>query len=221
MNQLISKLYLKYEDDIKTYQHLRAVTNVRSTDIAAVTSELLSHQRRERLVTETDVVELAHDLQGREVGVEVELVGSIGAVEDKVEGERELLVPVLLLGDHKLLGTHLHGIVLLVRAVREHVDVGTKRDSPEDGEVTETAHADDSDVLAWAGAKADEWAVHGETGTHHWCRHGGLDVVGDLKGEVLVGADVRGVATLSDGAILVGCAVGVDGWRTSVNCSMW
>lgn len=53
-------------------------------------------------------------------------------------------------------------------------------------------------------------ASHGQPSTHHRRGDAGLDVLGDLESEVLVGTNVRGIATLGDGAIFVRGAVCVD-----------
>jgi hypothetical protein len=78
--------------------------------------------------------------------------------------------------------------------------------------VAETAHADDGDLLAGAGAQADQWAVGGEAGAHHGRGLVGGDVVGDLEGEVLVGTHVGRVTAVGEGTVIVLGAVGVDGW---------
>lgn len=115
------------------------------------------------MVTESNLVEATHHLEGAEVLLHVELVDRIGGVEDEVEGEGELLVPVLLAGHDELLGTHLEGILLLVRAVGEDVDFGSQSDGPEDGKVAETSQSNDCDLLSWTRAEADERAVDGDT----------------------------------------------------------
>lgn len=117
----------------------------------------------ERVVAESNLVEATHHLKGAEVLLHVELVDRVGGVEDEVEGEGELLVPVLLAGHDEFLGSHLEGVLLLVRAVGEDVDLSSQGDGPEDGEVAETSQADDCDLLAWTGAEADERAVDGDT----------------------------------------------------------
>jgi hypothetical protein len=196
--------------EVEHSKHLRTVANVRRADVAAVGCEVLSHELGKGLVTEADVVELAHDLEGREVCWQVELVGGICAVEDEVELEGVLLLPVLLAGDGELLGAHLQSILLLSRAVGEHVDLSAKSDSPKYGVVTEATHTDDGNLLARTSTKSDQRAVGGKTGAHHGrCLIGG-DVVGDLEGEVLVSTNVRGVAAHSDCTILVRGAVSVN-----------
>lgn len=112
------------------------VTNVGGTNVAAVRSKVLGVDSRQRLVTETDVVEATHNLQSGEVVGEVELVGSVRGVEDEVEREGVWLVPVLLAGHDELLGTHLQSVFLLLGGVREDVDLSSESDSPHDSKVT-------------------------------------------------------------------------------------
>ena len=75
------------------------------------------------LVTETDNVELAPDLEDAEVVVHVELVHGIGSVDDEVEREAVRLVPLVVLGADEVLGAHLQSVVLLAGAVRDGVYV--------------------------------------------------------------------------------------------------
>jgi len=94
-------------------KHLWAVTDVGGTEVATVWNKVLGHQLWQRLVWKTDGVELAHDLEAAEVVGHVEVLEDIGGVDDEVELELELLVPSLLVGADELLGSHLHGVVLL------------------------------------------------------------------------------------------------------------
>jgi len=66
---------------------LRLEPIVPCTDRILPGHELLGLERRERLVRETDVVELTPDLHRAHVSVQVELVGHVGAVNDEVVGE--------------------------------------------------------------------------------------------------------------------------------------
>jgi len=119
--------------------HLGPVANVRGTHVASVRSERLSHHRGQRLVGETDHVEGTVDLQGGEVVGEIELVGSVGAVEDDVELELPGLGPVLLVAEDEVLSTELQCVVLLVRGVRDDICLRTERIGPENTEVAETS----------------------------------------------------------------------------------
>ena len=184
---------------------------MRGSNRATVAGELLGHEGRDGLVTETDHVELTPDLEGAEVVVQVELVNGVGGVDDKVEGELVRLVPTLLLGADELLGTHLESILLLAGRVRDGVDLSTESLGPEEGEVTQTTDTDDTDLLTRASTEADQRRVDGQTSAEHGSGDRGLEVVGDLEDEVVVCTDVRGVTTLRDGAIRVRCTVCVDG----------
>ena len=120
-------------------EHLWAVTNVRGTDVAAVGSKVLGHELGQGLVAEADVVELAHDLEGGEVVLELEPVGRVGAVDDEIELELPGLSPVLLGGVDEVLCAELEGIVALGRGVGDYVGFGAEGDGPEDAEVAEAA----------------------------------------------------------------------------------
>jgi hypothetical protein len=211
VNSLNPRLDVLLRGELEHGLHLGTVTDVRGTDGAAVSGKLLGHEGRDRLVTEANHVELAPDLEGAEVVVEVELVNGIGSVDDKVEGKLVRLVPALLLGADELFGTHLESILLLVGRVRDGVDLSTESLGPQKCEVTKTTNTDDTDLLAGTSAEADKRRVYGQTSAEHRGGDGSLDVVGDLEDEVVVGTNVRGVTTLRDGAIRVRCTVSVDG----------
>lgn len=211
INSLNPRLDVLLRGKLKHGLHLGTVTNVRGTDRAAVSGELLGHEGGDGLVTEANHVELAPDLEGAEVVVEVELVNGIGSVDDKVESKLVRLVPALLLGADELLGTHLESILLLAGRVRDGVDLSTESLGPQKCKVTKTTDTDDTNLLAGTSAEADKRGVDGQTSAEHRSGDGSLDVVGDLEDEVVVGTNVRGVTTLRDGAIRVGCTVSVDG----------
>ncbi len=84
-------------------------------------------------------MELAIDVEGGHVLLDVEGVGHIGGVEDEVEFECPVFGPVFLGGDDEFLCTHLLGILFFVGGVREGVDFGSECLGPEDTKVTETA----------------------------------------------------------------------------------
>lgn len=68
-------------------------------------------------------------------------------------------------------------------------------------------HSEDGDLLAGTGVRSYEGTPGGQSSTHHWCSHLAGDVVGDLEGEVFVGADIVGVSTLADCSVGVGSIV--------------
>ena len=84
-------------------------------------------------------MELAIHVQGGHVILDVEGVGHVGGVEDVVEGESPILVPVLGLGGDELLGTKFERVGFLAGGVRDGVDFGAEGGGPEDGEVAESA----------------------------------------------------------------------------------
>jgi hypothetical protein len=98
--------------------------------------ELLGLDRRERLVRETDVVELTSDLHRAHVCVQVELVGHVGAVDDEVVGECERLGPVLVTAGDEVVRSEAKSVVLLVRAVGDGSDLSTEGLCPEESEVS-------------------------------------------------------------------------------------
>lgn len=75
--------------------------------------------------------------------------------------------------------------------------------------MAEAADADDSHGLAGADVGADERGVSGYAGAEEGRGEVRGDGVGDLEGEVLVGADVRGPAAVGGGAVFVVGVVGV------------
>lgn len=85
-------------------QHLRTVANVAATHFRSIGSKVLGHHCGQRLVWETDVMEFAIDVEGRHVFLNVECVCHISGIEDEVEFELPLLVPVFLTSDDEFFG---------------------------------------------------------------------------------------------------------------------
>ena len=82
-------------------------------------------------------------------------------------------------------------------------------------------HSEDGDLFAGTGVRSYEGTPSGQTGTHHRCGHLARNVVGDLEGEVFVGADITGVSTLGDCSVGVGGIVGIlSTLADSFNASM-
>ena len=98
--------------------------------------ELLGLERWERLVWETDVVELTADLHRAHICVQVKLVGHVGAVDDEVVGECERLGPVLVTTGHEVVGSKAKSVVLLVGAVGDGSDLSTESLGPEESKVS-------------------------------------------------------------------------------------
>lgn len=154
---------------------LLPVTNVRRSNVVATGHELLSLHGREGLIGQTNVVEPSHNLHCAHVGVEVEFVGHVSSVDDEVEGESVRLLPVLLSGADEVVSTKSESIILLVRRVRNGVDLSTESISPEKGKVTtgemlaivykvccqiiylQSTNTDDTDLLARTAAKTHKW----------------------------------------------------------------
>ena len=107
-------------------------------DVTPVRRKILGLDRGQCLVGEADVVEGAVDFQSREVVREVELVRRVSAVEDEVEGERDLLGPVGVVGRDEVLSAEFQRVILLVGRVREGVDFSAEGNCPEDTKVPET-----------------------------------------------------------------------------------
>ena len=73
----------------------------------------------------------------------------------------------------------------------------------------ENVHSKDSDLLARTNLGADERAEGGDSSAQHRGGHLSGDVIWDLEGEVLVGSDVAGIATLSNGTVGIWSIVGI------------
>ena len=98
--------------------------------------ELLGLDRWERLVRETDVVELTPNLHRAHVCVQVKLVSHVGTVDDEVVGECKRLGPVLVTAGDEVVGTETKSVLLLVGAVGNSSDFSTKSLGPEKSEVS-------------------------------------------------------------------------------------
>lgn len=184
-------------------QALGPAPNVARADARVVRRELLGLEVGDRLVRQPHLVEAAADLEDGQVRRDVELVRHVGRVEHEVEPERQRLRPVLGAAADEVRGAERLGVAVLVRRVRDHGDLGAQRARPQDGEVAEPAEPDDGDPGPGADARAHERRPHGQARAQH--RRGQVrgDDVGDGEDEVLVGADVAGVAALANGLVRV------------------
>ena len=81
-------------------------------------------------------MELTSDLHRAHVRVQVELVGHVGAVDDKVVGECERLGPVLVTAGDEVVGSEAKSVVLLVGAVGDGSDFSTESLCPQKSEVS-------------------------------------------------------------------------------------
>lgn len=109
------------------------------TNAAAIRHERLRLELRQRFIWQTDLVELSIDLANRKVLSDVEFVCHICSVEHEVEGEGEVLRPVLVLVADEMLCAELEGVVFLVWGVGDDCDFGAESIGPDDSEVSETA----------------------------------------------------------------------------------
>ncbi len=130
----------------------------------------------------------AGDLQGRGAGAEDD-EGSLGAEgfdevvevliagdggEDEVEGARELFDRGGLACVDESVRAEREGFGFLVLGRGEGGDLRAEGAGELDGEVAETADADDADARGGAGAVVAEWSVDGDASAEEW---GGGDAV--------------------------------------------
>ena len=96
------------------------------------------------------MVELGADIQDAEVVLQVHLVGHVGRVEHVVELEGERLGPVPVLGADEVAGPELERVGFLVGRVRDGRHFGAEGVGEHDGEVAQSADADDGYLFARA-----------------------------------------------------------------------
>lgn len=189
--------------------HLAVVTEATPRQLWRVESESLGPQLGQRLVRQTDHVELAADLEGGKVGRDVEFVKHVGAVEDKVKGQGPVVLPVLLARDDGLEGAQLQTVVDLGSGVREGVRLGSEGDGPLDAEVAEPADAAHGHLLPGADVGPHERRVRGDAGAEQRGRILRLELLRDAEGVVLVRADVRREAAVRRVSVRVPAVVRV------------
>lgn len=107
------------------------------------------------------MVKFGVDVEDADVVLHVHLVAHVGRIEDEIELEGEGFGPVLVLGADKVFRAELESVLFLVGRVRDGSHFGAEGVCEHDGEVAEAADADDCDLLARAGAGADEGRVDG------------------------------------------------------------
>lgn len=76
---------------------------------------------RQRLIGKTDVVEGAVDNKCGHVFGQIECVGHVGGVEDKVKGKGPGLGPLFVLGANELFGAEGKGVVAFGGCMRDRV----------------------------------------------------------------------------------------------------
>lgn len=135
INSLNPRFDVLLASKLKHGNHLGSVTDVGCTNVATVGSEVLQHQA-DRVIWHTDVVELAHNLQGTEVVGELELMGHVRGVEDEIEGECVVLCPIFLVVDDEVLCAHLQCVLLLRWRVGNDVDFSSEGRGPKDCEMS-------------------------------------------------------------------------------------
>ena len=75
------------------------------------------------------------DLEYAEVSWDIESVGHVSGVEDKVEREREVFRPVLISTGDEVLRAEFERIIFLVRRVRDGRHLGTEGIRPHDSKM--------------------------------------------------------------------------------------
>jgi len=114
-------------------------------------------------------VELPAGLEEGEVLWDVELVGGVGAVEDKVEFELPLVGPAVLVGEDDVLCAELLAILGLVRGVTGGVDFRAEGFGPLNAEVAQAADSNDANRLSRSDVGANEGRVGGDTCAEQRC----------------------------------------------------
>lgn len=78
-----------------------------SSHLGAIWREILRHHRWQWLLWQTNVVELAVDIESGHVFLDLELVSHVSGIEDEVEGKGPGLCPVLVFCTNEFHSTEL------------------------------------------------------------------------------------------------------------------
>lgn len=148
-------------------------------------------------------MKLAANLERRHVRLEIKCVGHIAAIQDKIERKRPWVRPALIVRHNGFFRAQLLDILDLVRRVREGVRLSSEGNAPLNAQVTQATDAADGNFLARTDSGADQRGVGSDTGAEKGCGIGRVEGVGDLEGEVFVGADVVGEAAMCPAAVLI------------------
>ena len=112
-------------------------------------------------------------------------------------------------GDDDLVGAEAQRVLLLARRGREHHYMRTEGSGELHAHVTQTAEADDTDLLALDVAPAPDRRVRRDPGAEQRRGSGRIEVGGDAQHELLIDDDALGVAAEGDAAeVLIRCVVG-------------
>lgn len=181
-------------------QHLPATTQVASTNQNTIGNQGLRLDHLALLLGQTNAHPATMHIHHGQVLGEIKALGRIGTVDNQIKREKVLLLPPFLSSSNIPIRTQLPRIRLLRPRPGNSPRLRAQRLGKHDSKVTNTAHTDNTDLLAGAGAVAHQGRVRRQTGAEHG-RHGvGVQGVGDGEHPVLVGADVGGVAALADDA---------------------
>ena len=124
--------------ELQHRKHLRPASDMAASNLAPVGREVERLDLREGLVGQTDIMELAVDVEGRHEFLQVEGMSHVGSVKDEVKGESPWFGPVFVLGADELLCAELEGIFFLVGAVRDGIRLCAESGSPKESEVAES-----------------------------------------------------------------------------------
>lgn len=209
-------------------KHLWSGTNVRSSHLASVWCKSLCLELWQVVVWKTDIVELPVDLECAQYAGDVELVSHVGAVEDEIELECIVLYPLLVRGINEVIGTELHGLLLLVWRVRDGVDLSSKTLGPEKTKMSKSTNSHDTNSLSWSDLGAVKRREGRQTSApptmlvmfvqeirtryiHHWSRILGLDSIWDWEDKILISTNMRGVSSLCSSTTIPGLVLIVLG----------
>jgi len=124
-------------------------------------------------------------IQQTQVRREVKVLRRARSIDNKIKRHFVRDIPVLVGSRQESISAHLLRIRLLRVRARDDPRLGTKRFREEEPEMSDSAHANDTNFLAWAGSVAHERAVRCEAGAEHRCCLVGCEACGDGEDPIL------------------------------------
>lgn len=182
-------------------QAFRPITNVRSTYRAPVAHQGPHRESRQGSVWNAYLVERTTNLAKRQILGDIEFVGPVCRVEDKIKGVSMGVCPGWRVVDYKGLRAQSQCVVPLAGRMRYHRNLGTQCSSELDCEMTQSSQPDYADLRSWSDLGAHERRPYRQSRTEQWRRGLRGDAVWDREDKVLVSPYVRCIAALGDGLV--------------------
>ena len=148
-------------------KHLLPAPQMTRSNQAAVTQEILRLDLLPAALGKTNTNEPTMHIQETQMRRKIKVLRRARSIDNKVKRHLVRHIPVLVCRCQEPIRTHLHGICLLRVRARDDPRLSAKSFRKQQPEVSDSAQADDADLLPWPGAVAYERAIGRQASTEH------------------------------------------------------